>query len=54
MLTDEAFMSINGTTDSEHFFALFIDKYNYHVKAENVNPMVNALQVIFCIIHSYH
>ncbi len=45
-LSDEAYNSILGSTDSEHFFALFMDHYR-SIKAENdedrSEPMAEAL-----------
>ena len=44
LLSDRAFMGIRGTTDSEHMFALFLDRLAEQTHAESVDRMAAALE----------
>lgn len=43
-LSDDSFLWIHGTTDSEHLFALFRDHYSKHVEKEPMDAMAEAMQ----------
>jgi glutamine amidotransferase len=42
-LSEEAFLSIQGTTDSEHLFALFRDQLAHHADSEPLEAMALAM-----------
>lgn len=44
MLSDEAFQSIEGTTDSEHMFALFLDRMRSAAGRDTVERLATALR----------
>lgn len=44
LLSDEAFSRIGGTTDSEHLFALFRDRYEHTTGNDDASRMANALR----------
>lgn len=43
-LSDEAFNSIGGSTDSEHAFALFVDHYRRTGRTESADALTEAMQ----------
>jgi hypothetical protein len=55
LLSEDSFLLINGSTDSEHFFSLFVDKYKEAMKGDHTNPIVEALKVCKSLgIGSHH
>jgi hypothetical protein len=44
-LSDEAFQSIGGSTDSEHLFAMFLDRYESLKEEHGALAVVKALEV---------
>lgn len=43
LLSDEAFHAIHGTTDSEHLFALFLDRWREQADGEPAKRLLGAL-----------
>jgi ergothioneine biosynthesis protein EgtC len=43
-LSDESFLAIQGTTDSEHLFALFRDHWSKHAGSEPLEAMAAAIK----------
>ncbi len=43
-LSDESFLAIHGTTDSEHLFALFRDHLSKHADSEPMEAMAAVMQ----------
>ena len=56
LLSDEAFSSIKGSTDSEHLFALILDQLrkqtNTESNAESTDAMANAMQDAVDIVNN--
>ena len=46
VLSEESFLLIEGSTDSEHLFALFIDQYRQYEGSDN--QLVEAVKVNHC------
>jgi glutamine amidotransferase len=55
LLSEESFLLIEGSTDSEHIFALFIDKYRQFEGSENAlsNALKETLQEIMTLVEPY-
>jgi len=45
-LSDESFLGIEGTTDSEHIFALFMDKLAARTETEPLDAMIKATHAV--------
>lgn len=51
-LSDEAYDSIKGSTDSEHLFALILDQLRKQTNKESIEAMANAMQEAVKIVNS--
>ena len=46
LLSDAAYQSIHGTTDSEHLFALFCDRLDRNPNASLADAMAETLEIV--------